>query len=148
MTHVPTLVVDASVVVKCYVPEDGSPAAVALLGGAGRLLAPDLLVAEFGNTLWKKTRRGELTRDEGDAIVQAFLTAAPVTLYASTALLQPAWELAREFRRTIYDALYLALAVAQDCPFITADAALVRTLHGTPLQDFVKPLTSWTSSKT
>jgi predicted nucleic acid-binding protein len=148
VTAAPKLVVDASVAVKWYVPEPGSPAAAALLGGSARLLAPDLLVAEFGNTLWKKTRRGELKGDEGDAIVRAFLGAPPVAFYASTALLQPAWEMARRFRRTVYDALYLALAVAENCPFVTADAALARSIHATPLRDFVVSLTAWTSSRT
>ena len=147
MTQDPKLVVDASVVVKCYVPEPESSWAVALLAGPARLLAPDLLVSEFGNTVWKKTRRGELKAGEGKAIVHAFLAALPVTLHSSTVLLPAAWEIALRFRRTVYDAIYLALAVAEDCPFVTADEALTRAVRATPLREFIRPLAQWTSSE-
>jgi predicted nucleic acid-binding protein len=142
------VVVDASVAVKWYVPETGSRQAAAMLGEGMPLLAPDLLLAEFGNTVWKKTRRGELTPDEGMAIVRAFLSTLPVTLHPSTVLLPGAWEIAVKFGRTIYDALYLALAVAEDCPLITADERLAQAIRTTTLSDFVKPLSSWISSQT
>jgi predicted nucleic acid-binding protein len=141
------MVVDASVAVKWYVPEAGSGHAAALLDEGEALLAPDLLVAEFGNAVWKKIRTGELRPGEGEAIVRAFLSALPVTLHPSPMLLQGAWEIAARFRRTIYDALYLALAVAEDCPFITADETLVRAVRATPLGKFVRPLSSWTFSQ-
>lgn len=146
MRRISAAVVDASVAVKWYVPESGSSRAVALLDAHIRLLAPDLLVSEFGNTVWKKARRGELSTAEGTAIVRAFQTATPVTLRPSLDLLLPAWEIALRLRRTVCDAIYLALAVAEDCPFITADDALARALRRTPLGEFISPLTSWTSS--
>jgi len=142
----PKLVVDASVAVKWYVPESGSQRAAALLDGPAQLLAPDLLVPEFGNAVWKKTQRGELRAEEGAAIVRAFLAAPPVTLRSSTVLLQAAWEIARRFRRSVYDAVYLALAMAEDCPVVTADDALARTMRATTLREFVTTLAQWTSS--
>jgi predicted nucleic acid-binding protein len=56
------LVVDASVVVPCFVPERFSEAARGWLDAADVLLAPDLLSLECANALWKQTRLGELTR--------------------------------------------------------------------------------------
>ena len=60
------LVVDTSVVLKFYVPESDSDRSDALLEQARRrqirLLAVDLLLAEFLNVLWVKCRRGELVR--------------------------------------------------------------------------------------
>jgi predicted nucleic acid-binding protein len=53
-------VVDASVAVKWFVPEIHSAEALRLLSLYCELLAPDLLPSEFGNILWKKTRRGEI----------------------------------------------------------------------------------------
>jgi len=51
-----TLVVDAGVVVKWYIPESGSDRAAALLETDRRLIAPDLLLAEVANVLWKSRR--------------------------------------------------------------------------------------------
>ena len=54
-----TYVVDASVVIKWVVEEDGTPEALDLRQ-KGRLIAPELLVAECANILWKKVERDEL----------------------------------------------------------------------------------------
>jgi predicted nucleic acid-binding protein len=55
-------VVDASVAVKLYVPEVHSQKAVQFFSDQHDLLAPDLMLSEFGNIIWKKvTLLGELT---------------------------------------------------------------------------------------
>lgn len=130
------LVVDASVAIKWYVPEAESAKAVALLGRGDQLLAPDLLNAEFGNILWKKVCRGELTTDEAEAIVDAFLSASPLSLHPSQRLLRGAFDIAVAFQRSVYDSLYLALAVAEHCRLVTADEKLVNALVGTSLERF------------
>jgi predicted nucleic acid-binding protein len=134
------LVIDASVAVKWYLPEKGSESASGLLNGELRLLAPDLLIAEFGNTLWKKTRKGELMPREARTIVDAFVSTPPVIICPSTPLLPGALDIAVGFHRSVYDALYLALAVAERCPFVTADDRLVRSLQRTKLRALVQPL--------
>ena len=58
-------VIDASVAVKWVVGEDGSAEATRLLHGR-RLAAPELILPECANILWKKATRGEITRDEAD----------------------------------------------------------------------------------
>jgi predicted nucleic acid-binding protein len=60
---VTTLVVDASIAVKWVVEEEGTLHALALLRQA-KLIAPELLVAECANILWKKVLRDELSEDE------------------------------------------------------------------------------------
>jgi predicted nucleic acid-binding protein len=50
------LVVDASVVVPCFVPERFSAAARGWIVAADVLLAPELLSLECANALWKKAR--------------------------------------------------------------------------------------------
>jgi predicted nucleic acid-binding protein len=140
MTAPAILVVDASIAVKWYVPEDGSRAAAELLDRGDVLVAPDLLAAELGNILWKKVRRGELTPDEATEMATAFVTHCPVRLRSSTLLLSAALEIAVRFDRTVYDALYVALAVAEDGRLVTGDERLCNTLQGTPLERFLQPL--------
>ena len=71
-----TVVPDASVVIKWFVPEADSEAAQALLHGDHDFVAPDLLFAEVANTLWKKTQRGELSTDEAVALLSDVRRAA------------------------------------------------------------------------
>jgi len=118
-------VVDASVVIKWFVPEVHSAEAARLLDPEIVILAPDLVGPEFGSTLWKKVRRGELTREEAEEILVAF-DALALEIHPSKPLLSSAFRIAAAVDRTVYDSLYIALAVAQDCVLITDD----RKFHG------------------
>ena len=53
------LVVDASVVIKWFYEEDDSAEALQIRERY-QFVAPDLLVAECANIVWKKVQRGEL----------------------------------------------------------------------------------------
>lgn len=138
MTTAARIVVDASVAVKWYVPEPGDSEASALLGGSGERLAPDLLAAELANTVWKKVRRGELDATEAGEIVDAFVSACPVALIPAGPYLRAAFDIAARYQRTVYDALYLALALAEDCILVTADSRLAAGLRGTELEKTVR----------
>jgi len=75
----PRLVVEVSVVVKWFAPEPGSGQAVLLR--SQHLLAPDLLVAELGNALWKKVMIGEISAQDAHTAVTTFVATTPVSLY-------------------------------------------------------------------
>lgn len=117
------LVVDASVAVKWVVDEDGSDQAASLLV-PGNLAAPDLLVAECANILWKKVRRDELTVQHAELAARV-LARADVELYPMRALLEPAAKLAIDLDHPAYDCIYLALAMVNGWRFVTADKRLI-----------------------
>lgn len=133
-----SLVVDSSVAVKWYLPEPGSDRAAALLRSGPRLIAPDLLLAEVGNVLWKRRRDVPVT--EIGAIAAALTGACPVSLYPSRALLEGALSIALAHDRSVYDSLYLALAVGVDCPLVTADERLHNALQQTDLAPYIQVL--------
>ena len=133
MTPGGDLVVDASVSVKWYVPEPDSQRALSILGSGRSLLAPDLLISEVGNILWKKVQRGELTLVEAQSIVTALTTACPMRLLPASNLLGTALDIAATYQRTVYDSLYVALAHERGCQFVTADERLANALASTPL---------------
>lgn len=120
------LVVDASIAVKWLVDEDGTAQALALRRRA-RLIAPDLLTAECANILWKKARRGELTKEEA-LLAAKLLQAAEIELAPTRSLLEAATLIAIELDHPAYDCLYLAVAVDRNCLFVTADQRLLRKL--------------------
>jgi len=123
------IVVDASVAVKWVVTEDGTDAAVALLSG-GPLAAPDLLVAECANILWKKVRRSELTTDEA-MVAARIIQRADVELHPMRALMEPAAQLAIDLDHPAYDCMYLALALHRGGQFVTADERFLNKIRQT-----------------
>jgi predicted nucleic acid-binding protein len=124
------IVVDASIVTKWYFPEEYTTEALSLLDESYTLRAPDLLSAEFGNAAWQKVRRDESTLADAQAAVNSFAS-APVELYASFSLLPSAFSIANDTGRTMYDSLYLALALALGCPLVTADLRFYNALQVT-----------------
>lgn len=134
-----TLVVDASVAVKWIVTEEGSAEAVGLRGMP--LSAPDLIVAEVGNVLWRKVRRRELLAEEALAAVAVF-THVDLVLHSSHPLIEEAVQIAIELGHPVYDCLYLALARRLGTQLVTADARLVGRLAAArpELRDLARPL--------
>ena len=125
------LVVDASVAIKWVVAEQDSGDADALLDGR-RLAAPDLLMAECANVLWRKVKRGELTATEAE-VAARLLEQCDVELMPMRGLLRPATELAIRAVHPAYDCIYLSLAAANGWTFVTADESLVRKIRQRPL---------------
>ena len=115
-----TLTADASVVIKWFVKEQGFEEARRLLAHRIHLHAPDILLAEFANTIWKKARRREIVdpRPYFDELAN-FLDI--VTLHRGDELIDRAAQIAVEIDHPVYDCLYLACAEATTSVLITAD---------------------------
>jgi predicted nucleic acid-binding protein len=128
---VSVFVVDASVVVKWFVPEIHSDAARRLLTLPHDYTAPDLLFAESANVIWKKIRRDELTAEEGARLV-ADIGRSAVEAVSCRALAADAYAIAIETGRTVYDAMYVTLAVRLETRLLTADDRLERALKAFP----------------
>jgi predicted nucleic acid-binding protein len=130
------LVLDASVVVKLFFEEEHSEAAEKQFASAEQLLAPDLLWIEVANVIWKRQRRGDLSHEAAAEILSQVLR-LPVQAYPSAELLPDALELATRLDRTVYDSLYLALAVKTKSIMLCADRRLVNALAGGPLEKYI-----------
>ncbi|MFD2233357.1 type II toxin-antitoxin system VapC family toxin [Phaeospirillum tilakii] len=120
------LVIDASIAVKWVVDEDGTQEALSVRKHA--LVAPDLLIPECANILWKKVRLGELTVDEA-AFAARLLARADVDLAPMRSLMEEATRIAVSLDHPAYDCLYLALAESRGMPFATADERLLRKVR-------------------
>ena len=130
------VVVDASVAAKWFFPEPYARAARRVLGGRHTLVAPDLIWAEVGNVLWKRCRRAEVTREAAWNILRDFKQ-FPLQTYAAKMLLEPAWDLAVQHRISVYDGLYLALAVSRNAILVTADRPFHDAVKAGPLASVV-----------
>lgn len=129
-------VLDASIVVKLFFEENHSDIAEQCLRTIPELLAPDLVWAEATNVIWKRCRRGDLNLNDATEIA-ARLIELPLQIHGSANLISDALKLAVQFDRTVYDCLYVVLAVKTDSVMISGDQRLVNALKGTPIEEYV-----------
>src|SRR4051812_27491657 len=105
-----SFIVDSSVGLKWFIAEIHQTDAQRLQNPTYQLHVPMFFDVEVANILWKKVRRGELTRSEA-VVVLAQLPLLPVTRHAEGPILQAAFDLAHQYDRTVYDSIYLSLAI-------------------------------------
>ena len=123
-------VVDSSVVIKWFVPETDTDVALRLQSGHPPLHSPDFLDVELAAIAWKKIRRDGMTRADADFIVSK-LPVLPIQKHPAIQLVHAAFDLADRTNRSVYDCLYLALAVQLDGVMVTADEKLANALSTT-----------------
>ena len=129
-------VIDASVLVKLFFEEDHSQAAERFVQETGELFAPDLIWSEVTNVIWKRHRRGDISQADA-AEMAAQIIGMPLRIYPSAELIPDALDLAMQFDRTVYDGLYVALAVKTKSVMISSDERLVNALAETPLKKHI-----------
>jgi hypothetical protein len=122
-------VIDASVLAKWFVEEDDTVAARRLQHL--KLVAPDLLIVETTNVLWKKVRLGEFDPAFLEPAVRV-MRHAHLTLVDSLTLADRAVEIAVRLNHAVYDCYYLALAERRNLPMVSADDRLGRKLSAAP----------------
>ena len=137
-----TWVVDASVAVKWFVEEVRSTAARTLLSSGAPIIAPDLIIPETCNTAWKKVRRGEISREQGEAMVRA-LPAFFDRLVAAAPLSVRVLELAQRFNHPAYDFFYVALAESESAVLVTDDEKVIELMRKAQLGKWVKALAAF-----
>lgn len=125
------MIVDASVVLRGFFPdEQGKAQAQALIRGHAlgqiELTAPTLLSYEVLNAALQAARRGRITGEQAQNILNAFDN---LGIKMTMAPLQRTLALAQQFNRSAYDAAYLALAEEAGLPFITGDLRLYNATH-------------------
>jgi predicted nucleic acid-binding protein len=123
-------VVDVSVAVKWMLPEPLSTEAARLQSPNHQLHAPSFFEVELANVLWKKLRQGLLIRAQADHFLSQ-LPGLPLARHADASLVTPAFDIADRTGRTVYDCMYLALAVRLGGRMVTADERFVNSLAGT-----------------
>jgi predicted nucleic acid-binding protein len=129
-----TYIIDASVAAKWILPASGETLtreALELLkryaAAEVRFVVPDLFWAELANVLWKAVRQQRLRVASAESALRAIREQNFPTVSSYTLLVE-AFAIATAFDRTVYDALYVALAVNSKSQLITADERLANAL--------------------
>ena len=118
-----TVVVDASVLVAVLVDAgpDGEWAESALADDT--LAGPELVLVEASNILRRLERAGDISRLEATSS-HGDLIRLELELFRFAPFAERVWALRNNL--TSYDAWYVALAEALDCPLLTLDARMSR----------------------
>lgn len=116
------IVVDASVIANVVGDDEAAgQLARARLAAASAVSAPDLVDVETVSVLRRRWLAGDLSDERFRGAVDDLL-ALPITRFPVGPFMVRAFELRANI--TAYDACYVALAEALDCPLITADRRL------------------------
>jgi len=133
------LVIDTSVAARWVIGGDDPLAsgetAVALTLLTRRIIAPDLLTAEFANVMWKKVRAKEIDATqarESVAILPDLIDLIPTAQLAGRAL-----DISLALDHPAYDCFFLATAEMLETVVVTADRKLVRRCADTPFAALV-----------
>jgi len=127
-------VVDASVAAKWCLPaenESFQPQALDLVDAFGRgevqLSVPDLFWAELANVMWKSVRGGRISATEANAAL-ASVERLQIPTVSCARLMSSGLAIALKHGRSLYDCIYVALAVQASAQLITADERLANAL--------------------
>lgn len=123
------LVVDCSVAAKWVLPEPDRDKAMRLLeqaeDGELALIAPDLVLAEFASLVARRVRRRQLSASQAEEAFELMRESAP-QLYDTQSLLPAALHLSVGHQLSLWDCVYVALAIEHGCSMITSDRRLFR----------------------
>jgi predicted nucleic acid-binding protein len=116
------IVIDASALVELLL-QTSIGAMVNQAIGEAELVAPDVVNPEVLHSLRGLERGGKLTSARASEAVGR-LTRAPIARVPTVGLMREAWSARSNL--SAYDACYVALARAFDCPLLTIDRPLTR----------------------
>ena len=118
-----TVVVDSSVILAALVDSAREGSWAETIVERESLFAPELLFAETTNALRRLEREGRISTSDVKGALDDLL-GLQVTLYPFSPYSDRVWAL--RFNLTAYDAWYVAMAEALDCPLATLDLRLAR----------------------
>lgn len=120
------IVIDASALASFLLKEEGWQE----IGDALRegVLSPDLALKEVSNAILKRFRRGEMSREEVDAVLHALRTllGRALKVEGEGEYLEDAIKVAMEKGITVYDAIYIVFSKDKNLRLITADRSQAR----------------------
>jgi predicted nucleic acid-binding protein len=118
----PQIVIDASALIELLTHTTLAPKIDRLIGDA-ELIAPDVLNPEVLEGLRGLERGGQLTSERASMAAEQ-LCESKIERVPTNELLRKIWSMRANV--SSYDACYVALARAFDCPLLTSDRKLTR----------------------
>jgi predicted nucleic acid-binding protein len=131
-----SLVVDASVAIKWMLALPNELLIAQAVGLHDRFVrreleiaVPDVFWSEVANVVWKSIRTQSISRSDGELALRVLGQEDFLTV-PCLGFMQSALEIALKYGRSVYDSMYVALALQTKTELITADEKLVNALAG------------------
>jgi predicted nucleic acid-binding protein len=135
-------VIDSCVCVKWLIREEYSEKAISLLSSGLELVAPDIVLTEAANALWKTVKRRLLTPEQAEARftnLPSFFS----RLLPTFDLVPEALMLGMAIDVPVYDCVYVVAGRRVSASLITADTKLIAKLANTPDHSNVIHIADW-----
>ena len=132
-----TVTVDASVLVAALVDSGSEGTWAESIIADGNVVGPELVLVEATNILRRLERFTDISRLEATSALRDLLR-LDIQVYPFPPFAERVWSLRHNL--TAYDAWYVALAEALDCPLATLDRKLSRA--GDSACEFIVPADS------
>jgi predicted nucleic acid-binding protein len=136
------LIVDANVIVKGFVTEDGSEQGM-VWSSEAMLAAPAHALGEFGEVIRRKRMLNQITEEQWREI--ALNLPGAILPIALDDIFERAMEIMLKLAQSFYDCLYLAAAERWGCSLITADERLVSAAANTEWEPSIRSLADFGS---
>jgi predicted nucleic acid-binding protein len=124
------VIIDANVAIKWLVDEEHASVARTYQTRTD-LIAPDLMDIEVANALGRIRRRRSISHVDALRLWEGFVQ-APIIRIPWRELARDAFRLSLELHASFYDCSYLALALAMNDMFVTADRKFVNAVSSRP----------------
>ncbi|MBI5725296.1 MAG: type II toxin-antitoxin system VapC family toxin [Planctomycetes bacterium] len=131
-----SFVIDASVAAAAFGSYPHVRAAREIIFSDRTLWAPEFMYVEAANVIWKRVRCGELSSVHAAEMLDDVLNLSIQTV-ASEELIESALQLAMGIGRSVYDCLYIALAVRMKTVMITCDQRLANAMAKSNLKNHI-----------
>jgi predicted nucleic acid-binding protein len=121
-------VLDASVLAKLFIEEDGSELAEAIISNTHPILAPDIARIEVASAITRACRNKTMDEENGRRQLNAWrrcIEVGTVQLVETTKCQIEAESLSLRLRHPLADCLYLAVAIDRKMPLVTADQPFI-----------------------
>ena len=109
-------IIDSSTIVKYFSAEPGWENLRTFLNSP---ITIELSIKELGNALWKKVISNQFEMDSAKEVLLEFQRIA--RFYDQKKYVKKAFEIAVNYHITLYDSLFIAAALAENCELLTSD---------------------------
>ena len=121
-------VVDSSIAVKWFFTEEYTDASLKILDPEIEMHVPSIFFLEIDSIICKKIRRKEISNQESQKVRNG-IREMPFYVHSFEDVLEPAYQIAIQTGASIYDCIFLAIALIGNYVMVTANRRFLECIQ-------------------